>query len=116
MMMGTPPVAHRGVESNVAAFVLRPIITIDDATKVVNVSPTIGQRQRVVILLNEVAENTPAAYTLVIPSRDADTNEISIPVSGVEAGPYLVRVQVDGAESLLDVKDGEYAGPKVVIE
>ncbi|HII06780.1 MAG TPA: DUF4255 domain-containing protein [Methanotrichaceae archaeon] len=117
IMMGTPPEAHRGVESNVAAFVLRPTIaSIDATTKVVNVSPTIGQRQRVVILLNELAENSPAAYTLVLPSRDDDTNEIPIPVSGVEAGTYLVRVQVDGAESLLDVEDGSYAGPTVVIE
>jgi hypothetical protein len=120
MMMGTPPEAHRGVESNVAAFVLRPTITsINDATKVVSISPTIGQRQRVVIILNELtelAENTPAAYTFVLPSRDADTNEITIPISGVKAGTYLVRVQVDGAESLLDVEDGAYAGPKVVIE
>jgi len=120
IMMGTPLEVHRGVESNVAAFVLRPTIaSIDDTTKVVNVSPSIGQRQRVVILLNELAELTeksPAAYSLVLTSRDADTNEIPIPVSGVEAGTYLVRVQVDGAESLLDVVDGSYAGPKVVIE
>jgi hypothetical protein len=117
IMMGTPAEPHRGVESNVFAFVLRPAITsIDDATKVASVTPSIGQRQRVVILLNELTENTPAAYTFVLPSRDADTNEITIPVSGVEAGTYLVRVQVDGAESLLDLEDGEYAGPKVVIE
>ena len=117
IMMGTPPEPHQGVESNVTAFVLRPTITkIDDATKVASVTPTIGQRQRVVILLNELTENTPAAYTFVLPSRDADSNEITIPVSGVEAGTYLVRVQVDGAESLLDLEDGEYAGPKVVIE
>ncbi|KQC15814.1 MAG: hypothetical protein APR56_00685 [Methanosaeta sp. SDB] len=117
MMMGTPPEPHRGVESNVAAFVLRPAITcIDDATKVASVSPAVGQKQRVVILLNELSENSPAAYTFVLPSRGADTDEITIPVSSVEAGTYLVRVQVDGAESLLDVEDGEYAGPKVVIE
>jgi hypothetical protein len=117
IMMGTPPEPHRSVESNVAAFVFRPAITsIDDVTKVASVSPTIGQRQRVVVLLNELSENTSAAYTFVLPSRDADANEIPIPVSGVEAGTYLVRVQVDGAESILDVEDGAYAGPKVVIE
>jgi len=117
MMMGTPAEPHRGVESNVAAFILRPTIaSINDATKVANVNPTIGQRQRVVILLNELTENSPAAYTLVLPSRDADTNEIPIPVSGVKSGTYLVRVQVDGAESLLDVEDGAYEGPKMVIE
>ena len=116
MMMGTPPEPHRGVESNVFAFVLRPAITsIDDATKVASVSPAIGQRQRVVVLLNELSENSPAGYTFVLPSRDADTNEIAIPASCVGAGTYLVRVQVDGAESLLDLEGGAYAGPKVVI-
>lgn len=117
MMMGTPPEPHRGIESNVFAFVLRPTITsIDDSTKVASVTPAIGKMQRVVILLNELSDSLPAAYSFVLPSRDADTSEIPIPVSGVEAGTYLVRIQVDGAESLLDLEDGKYAGPKVVIE
>ena len=127
MMMGTPPEPHRGVESNVAAFVLRPTIistgtSIDETTKVASVNPTIGQRQRVVVLLNELpelAEDTPDAYTFVFMSRNADTNEIPLMPEkdeetgkyDVNPGTYLVRVQVDGAESLLDVEGGEYVGP-----
>lgn len=115
MMMGTPPEPHRGSESNVAAFVLRPTISIDETTKIVRINPTIGKSQRVVLLLNELAEKSPAAYTFVLPSRSADTNEIAVPDSGVKAGNYLVRVQVDGAQSPLVVEKDSYAGPKVVI-
>lgn len=115
-MMGTPPEIHVGVESNVAAFVFRPTITnIDGAAKVAIVTPPIGERQRVVVLLNELADSSRGSYAVLLPSRSGDTNEIPIPVSGVKSGTYLVRLQVDGAESLLDVVDGAYAGPKVVI-
>ena len=117
MMMGTPAEPHRGVESNVAAFVLRPtILRINDATKVAKVRPAIGRRQRVVILLNELADRSPAAYTFALPSRDADTSDITIPLGGVVPGSYLVRVQVDGAESLLDVEEGMYSGPRLEVE
>jgi hypothetical protein len=127
---------HRGVESNVAAFVLRPTITATvhnvtgsgDAPRAADVevtfSPETGRSQRVVLLLNEIhppAGRSPRAYRFNAPARDApadpeQTAVITIPVSGVAAGTYLVRVQVDGAESPLALNaGGEYDTPQVTI-
>lgn len=134
-LMGTPAVPHRGVESNLAAFVLRPTITavtvsnpggsgseLRSADVTVQVNPTIGVAQRVVLLLNELLGDEAAAYTFVAKPRNADANAITIPVSGVKAGEYLVRVQVDGAESPLDVDTNpdsptfnQYIGPKMTL-
>jgi hypothetical protein len=141
--MGTPPVPHRGVESNLEAFVLRP--TVDPATitftptpgraisgKVtVSVDPEVGDEQRVVLLLNQLLP--PASppgtkievYSFVAPSRlpaipppgpPGSRPTIEIPLQGVKAGTYLVRLQVDGAESLLDSDvNGQFNSPTVTI-
>lgn len=139
--MGTPPQPHRGVESNIEAFVLRPIITpsVDSASNDGNVNgspakkgeikvqfnPKVGKTQRVVLLLNEF--NPPAnrqarAYSFKAPPGNGiadpatETDSIKIAYKKVIAGDYLVRVQVNGAESLLQVDGtGKYATPKVTI-
>ncbi len=123
--MGTPPAPHRGFESNVAAFVLRPSIikdgngnyevTVDnieddeDGTKKATVTaklrPEIGQRQRVVLWLDEYqpAASQARAYSFGAEFRAADTDTVRFRVSRVVPGEYLVRVQVAGAESPLDL-------------
>jgi hypothetical protein len=129
--MGTPPVPHRGVESNAAPFVLRPTMTgpvtvAAGAAGAVDVSiplsPDVGKAQRVVLLLNEFqapSTRAPFAYTFEAPSRNqpaspATQSTIVVPTVGVESGDYLVRVQVDGAESLLAVDGtGQLATPRV---
>lgn len=132
--IGTPPAPHRGVESNVAPFVLQPAIrqvggvyqitlanvaTALDGTRSADVSvtldPAVGRRQRVMLLLNEFnpPPDRPArAYSFVAPSRDRPgepetANTIIIPMRGVAPGQYLVRVQVDGAHSPLEVDSTE---------
>jgi hypothetical protein len=127
--MGTPPVPHEGVESNAAPFVLRPTIsgavTVaagsgSDADVSIPLAPDVGKAQRVVLLLNEFQPPTtraPFAYTFQAPLRNqppASVSTITVPTVGVEAGDYLVRVQVDGAESLLGVDgSGQLATPRV---
>jgi len=142
--MGTPPAPHRGVESNLAAFVLRP--TIDPPNSVVftpgagpmisgtvslSVKPAIGDQQRVQLLLNQFVpvtspptNVTTEAYSFVAPQRTpvsppfgppGSSQTITIPIKGVKAGRYLVRIQVDGAESLLGPATGQYDRPTVVI-
>jgi len=146
MLMGKPPTPHHGVESNVAAFVLCPTITpptvanvtshtVSDAAHnevtlfaadvTVNVSPGVGEKQRVVLLLNEFdpPEDRPAhSYSFKVPPRDDDASLIVIRINDVVPGDYLVRVQVDGAESLLTVDTdqssltfNQYIEPKVTI-
>lgn len=119
MMMGTPPQVHRGSESNVEAFALRPRIEIEEGSTSIKVDPEVGKDQRMVVLLNEINrpddKKPPACYTFVLASRTADSSQISLPMDGVKAGDYLVRIQVDGAQSILKVENASYAGPKLVV-
>ena len=201
LLLGTPPVPHRGFESNVAPFVLRPTITDVQVSNVqdtgndtrtadltVTVDPKIDKRQRVILLLNEVTDESPEAYTFFVERRanyviteqvledlesagvppsvlnglkdienekfntqeefldkvkaaigetrtktfkvlilryagpQASSNSVTIRISEVKAAVYLVRVQVDGAESILEVDENpdsptfnQYIRPKVTI-
>lgn len=111
---------HRGFESNVAAFVLRPSMTAQEAdsgTVTLTLSPMVGQTQRVMLLLNHVDSPT-TAYSFNAPTDRADeTDTIEFVISHVQSGEYLVRVQVDGAVSLLETdKRGKYSKPTVRIQ
>jgi hypothetical protein len=155
-MMGSPPTPHHGIESNLAAFVLRPQITapvglanlqtdvdgMRSADVQLTVQPPIGALQRVVLLLNEfppppssppsAGDGVALAYSFIAPPRISLQNppptlpppqpNITIPVRGVRPGTYLVRVQVEGAESPLTVETvpesppfDSYSGPQVTI-
>lgn len=139
-MMGTPPVAHGGVESNVAAFVLRPTLDLKGQTNfpvagdaTIIVQPPVSRTQRVVLLLNQfspaprasTAPRPPAYSFVAIPQaqqwqKNQDGEEITTDVlfslKDIKPGVYLVRVQVNGAESLLTVNaDGRFAQPQVTI-
>ena len=120
--MGMPAVAHRGFESNVSSFVLCP--TVSGATAAaaasgtdvtVNLVPNIGQGQRIVLLLNSIAPAPPTAYASTGVVSTADSPSIVINIANVPTGTYLVRVQVDGAESQLTFNAGTHAlqGPTV---
>ncbi len=127
LAMGTPAVPHTVVQSNVAGFALQPTVT---ATTVagklsLTVAPNVGKRQRVRLLLNQLAAPPGTAartYAFDAPSRDLpgapdETATITVPIPGVVADSYLVRVQVDGAESPLgfDAGTGAYNSPVVAI-
>ncbi|HEX8394224.1 MAG TPA: DUF4255 domain-containing protein [Longimicrobium sp.] len=131
-MMGTPPRPHRGGESNVAPFVLRPVIarTAEDEPDVqvlpadgdgprrirVRVAPRVGTAQNAVLLLNASADPEGRSFALPLPRRAADGDVLAWPVGDVPPGTYLVRVQVDGAESPLERgASGGYAGPEVTL-
>jgi len=110
----TPPVAHKAFESNVAPFILQPLLQVvtfaGPSTITVQVAPPIGPRQKVTLLLNEqppLAGTVPRAFSFVSAGRPVPATSLSFAVAGATPGTYLVRVQVDGAESNL--------GPTVVI-
>jgi len=135
MTMGDPPVAHGGVESNIEAFVLRPTVTDIDAPDATHLTmtfhPEVGRTQRVVLLLNEVHPPTaraPRACSFKAPPDNGITDEstetatITFPLQDVAPGVYLVRVQVDRAESPLTIDTdqnsptfNEFIGPTVTI-
>ena len=107
--MGTPATTHRGFESNVAAFVLHPTVTsatavaaVSGGTDVtVNLAPNIGIGQRAVLLLDNVIATPPISYASQATVSIADASSIVINILNVPTGTYLVRVQIDGAESQL---------------
>ncbi len=135
VQMGTPPQPHRGVESNIAAFVLAPTVVlpintslastggVSEGTISFGVTPDLRAGQRPVLLLNRLlAPGAPddavaAAYSFRSEPLTEDTPTVSFDVEGVVDGTYLVRIQVDGAESPLTVDDttGRFDEPKVVI-
>lgn len=119
LLLGSPPpgTPHRGFESNVAPFVLRPQINLPIVKTnapdpqggpplpalELTVDLTVGKEQRVVLLLNSTAAGSAPSYSFLLPPRLADTNIVTIPVPGAAAGEYFVRLQIDGAESVVDL-------------
>jgi hypothetical protein len=116
--MGDPPAEHAGFQSNAAPLVLRPRITSPPsatATHIdVDVDPPLRQAQRVLLRLNAVSGSE--AFQFANPIAGSDQATIPFTISGVPAGQYLVRVQVDGADSPLvfDSSSVDF-GPTVTI-
>ena len=126
-------VVHRAADratpeaaSSVAPFVLLPTITAraSDRTLAVSVAPAVRADQRVVVLLNELgapAERAARTYALPLPppasSGPDPTSTLEVAVPDVAPGRYLIRLQVDGAESPLgyDEQAGAYTAPQVTI-
>jgi hypothetical protein len=116
LMLGTPGDPHRGFESNITAFILRPQILRDanNAYQIIlantstgsvlslSLRPIVGLSQRVLLLLNHVDGTNAYSFEAIDRSIDEASVRFNIPRS-VRSGRYLVRVQVDGAESLLDI-------------
>jgi hypothetical protein len=139
--LGDPPVAHDAYVSNTVAAILRPAIastsrtvasteTIDGVDYAsgkfkVTVSRPIGSGQKVELLLNEIVDppgRTPRGYVLQGPhgngvvSPATETATVELSYSGLARGPYLVRLRVDGAESLLaSGGDGRFNAPQRTI-
>jgi len=130
-----PPVI---AQSNAAAFVLRPAIMSTalgspPGQLAVDVSPSVGPRQHVSLLLNEFAVASPRAFALPAAPRPTETSTLFFDISripagsippeifgsqdgSIPAGGYLARVRVDGAESPLEVdSSGKFSGPIVTI-
>jgi hypothetical protein len=132
-LVGRPPVERAGAESAAAPVVVRPLVTgpvrvtaggpAGHVDVTVPLTPVVAGDQRVVLFLNEhhPPEDRPArAYTFRRPSpapdAQATTTEVTVPVRDVVPGEYLVRLQVDGAESVLRAgPDERFDGPRVTI-
>ncbi len=131
VLMGEPRMEHRGFESNIKPLVLCPTITnatVGSEILTIGIVPSVGKRQKVTALLNEFeySSGTPHAYSINAPDNNGITDEtvtetdsITFSISGVTPGDYLLRIQVDGAESQLEVSpdptDPKYNGPLVSI-
>lgn len=113
-----------GFQSNVKIFPLHPDITHDSTVSnelKITFIPRVGWQQRVRAFLNRIrpGEQDVAAYTIDAPANNgiadkkqenADTDKITFPLQGIAQGDYLLRVEVDRVESLLDLPlDADYS-------
>jgi uncharacterized protein DUF4255 len=117
VLMGKPEVEHAGFESNAAPLVLRPRVTSvtpGSGQVTVGVDPPLRQDQRAVLLLNTVGGS--AGYQFANAMAGSEQASIPFDIPGVAAGQYLVRVQVDGADSplVLDPASPDF-GPTVTL-
>ena len=132
-LIGTPPVERAGAESAAVPLLVRPVVGNVTAAAAVGgggvvdvtvpVTPPVGRSQRVMLNLNEhhpTPDQPGRSYSFPAPQPAPDAPEtrdrVTVPVNGVNAGTYLVRIQVDGAQSvLLPGGDGRFDAPRVVI-
>jgi hypothetical protein len=125
---GIPSEPHRGFESNVAAFVLAPRITTTPepprdailatrgAPLLLALEPPVGPSQQVRLLIGD-----RAILLAPRPPTDPPAANLSFPIpADLPVGTFLLRVQVDGAESGLELSadsdDTKYIGPNVEVQ
>ena len=118
------PDLRPGIESNAVAFMLTPTITqlplsiSSNGDLSLVVTPAVESHQRVVVVLN----NGPMDQAIALPERPANSAPVTtlqIPIPGnLPSGSYLVRLQVDGVASALEVDSNDqsstfnqYIGP-----
>jgi hypothetical protein len=121
------------MRSDVVALVLRPTVSKPAFTNVVTtpggtrtatfrctLDPPVARGQRVVVSLNEIGDpaHPSNGYVFDVPTAKqtaATSKTISVRRTGLLPGTYIVRVQVDGADSMpaVDKKTGTFATPAV---
>ena len=115
------PVLRRGAESNMAAFILAPEITTPapiaaprNTTLTLTINPPVGRAQRATLLAGSGSVSIPAR-----PAAGPDTTPtLNFPIpNDFPTGPnLLLRVQIDGAQSPLEVDpSGQFNNPTVAI-
>ena len=122
------PTINRREDDSDDITVSPPVVAADQTRSAdvsVAVTPRVGVGQRTVLLMNALdAAPQARAYSfanrpLTLPANQTDTGTITFHISGVAQGQYLVRVQVDGAESPLvtdaDPDNPRYIRPQVTI-
>jgi hypothetical protein len=120
--IGTPPVTHRVLQSNVVAFALHPAVKLTpgggpppyqvdvagvtgsgtdprSASITVRVRPDLLPGQRVQL---EMLREGALVATFVGPTPAVASDAVTFRVSNLAAGEYVVRVRVDGVESMVD--------------
>lgn len=110
VLLGVPPTERPWAASNLCAFLMRPVVRTTGAVAdvavagtllSVEVDPVVGPGQEVTLNLAELEGSL--SFSIPAAARELDTNAPSFDVSAVPTGiTWLVRVKVDGAESVLD--------------
>jgi hypothetical protein len=128
LLLGVPPVPHPGTgfSSNIAAFVVSPRITtaapiagVHGAALTLAVTPPVGRDQRVELFVGDRSIPLSARGVGDPPSSGSVTFQLP---ADLPTGTFLVRIQVDGADSPLEIDSNaasptfnQYVGPVVTI-
>ncbi|MBD2576501.1 DUF4255 domain-containing protein [Oscillatoria sp. FACHB-1406] len=120
---------ERAIESNAIAIVLCPKIEsinlthveeneegLYDASLTVRLDLMVGKQQRVFAILNSIQNDNPITYIFAAEQREIATLSLIFTIDNISLGEYLVRVQIDGAESNLEVEGDRYSGPFVSLQ
>lgn len=110
--LGDPPTPHQVVESQALPFVLRPAIEADaPADRAIGLTlrftPPVAPGQKVRLLLNQLTESGKPRFFSLTPDKQDGANPqraLRFDIAGVTTGIYLMRAQVDGAESLIELR------------
>jgi len=117
---GAPP-ARIVAASNALALVVRPSVAvtdIDDDEVTLTVAPPLQAGQRVTVVLGRLeggAPDDPADLTLVLAPVDAPQTAIALLRDEIPDGRWLVRVQVDGVDSLPKIVGETYGAPDLIL-
>ncbi len=110
--------------SNAVPVVVRPTVTVGavDALEVtLGVDPPIQPRQRIAVLLRRLSEpvdGEPDDVTLElspVAAGEPPTPALTVSRDGVPAGDWLVRLQVDGIESLPEASGETFDQPALTL-
>jgi Pvc16 N-terminal domain len=94
---------------------------------ILKVDNIVTPSQRALITMNRLltseTKDNLISFIFSATDRQTDTNELTFPFERLQPGEYLIRVQIDGADSelLVDTRPnsptlGQFVGPKVIIE
>lgn len=119
VMVGLRPIASNPGKQGVTSTTVDGV-TLRSGTLTVDIRPEVSAEQRVTLVLSGTGAGRPG-FTLVVPPGNgvvppaASGGTVAAPFTRVPAGRYVVRVEVDGAESLPGMTGGVFATPGVTI-
>ncbi|MFD3758100.1 DUF4255 domain-containing protein [Streptomyces sp. NPDC058622] len=120
---GLPP-ARVVATSNALPVTVRPTVTrvtVGDSAIVLDLSPPLFAGQRATVSLSRAVPDSgaePGKVDFVLPTLAAETlpqPSVRVPRQDVPDGAWLVRLQVDGIDSLPDLVGGTYGSPTVTL-
>lgn len=120
---GVPP-ARTVAASNALALVVRPSVAVtdlDDDEVTLTVAPPLHAGQRLTVVLGRLdggEPDDPADLTLVlspVAAEDAPQASVLLPRVEIPDGHWLVRVQVDGVDSLPVIVGDTYGAPDLTL-
>jgi hypothetical protein len=117
---GAPP-SRVVAASNALPLVVRPSVAVtgvDDDEVTLTIAPPLQVGQRVTVVLGRLeggAPDDPTALTLGLPPAATPQATIAVPRDEIPEGRWLVRVQVDGVDSLPEIVGETYGAPDLTL-